>query len=119
MGFPLMIPLGGFLQALTPNNLKQVFFQWVQGINQTVKGMIAIDGKTLRRSHDHLTGKKTLNMVSAWAVENSLVLAQIATKEKPNEITAIPLLLQQLALTGCIVTIDAIGSTNEDRGTDY
>ena len=72
--------------------------------------MIAIDGKTLRRSHDQAAGKKALHLVSAWAVENRLVLAQLATEEKSNEITAIPVLLQQLALAGCIVTIDAMGT---------
>jgi predicted transposase YbfD/YdcC len=72
--------------------------------------VVAIDGKTLRRSHDRAAGKKALHRVSAWAVENRLVLAQIATEEKSNEITAIPLLLQQLALKGCIVTIDAMGT---------
>jgi len=65
---------------------------------------------TLRRSHDHAAGKKALHLVSAWAVENRLVLAQVATEEKSNEITAIPILLRQLALTGCIVTIDAMGT---------
>ena len=72
--------------------------------------MIAIDGKTLLRSHDHAAGKKALHVVRAWAVENRLVLAQLATEEKSNEITAIPLLLRQLALAGCSVTIDAMGT---------
>ncbi len=72
--------------------------------------MIAIDGKTVRRSHDQAKGKKALHMVSAWAAENRLVLAQVAVEKKSNEITAIPLLLQQLALAGCIVTIDAMGT---------
>jgi hypothetical protein len=67
----------------------------VKGISKTVKGVIAIDGKTLRRSHDHAAGKKALHVVSAWAVESRLVLAQIATEEKSNEITAIPVLLRQ------------------------
>lgn len=71
---------------------------------------MAIDGKTLRRSHDAANGKKALHLVSAWAVENRLVLAQLATEEKFNEITAIPLLLKQLALQGCLVTIDALGT---------
>ena len=84
--------------------------QWVEGISKTVKGVIATDGKTLRRSHDQRTGKKALHIVSAWAVENRLVLAQLATEEKSNEITAILLLLKQLALKGCIVTIDAMGT---------
>ena len=65
---------------------------------------------TLRRSHDHAAGKKALHLVSAWAVENRLVLAQVATEEKSNEMTAIPILLRQRALAGCIVTRDAMGT---------
>src|SRR2546422_2418575 len=95
---------------LDPKQFEASFVQWVQGISTTVQGVIAIDGKTLRRSHDHAAGKKALHLVSAWAVENRLVLAQLATQEKSNEITAIPVLLQQLALAGCIVTIDAMGT---------
>jgi len=72
--------------------------------------VIAIDGKTLRRSHDEAKGKKALHMVSAWAAENRLALAQVAVEEKSNEITAIPKLLRQLALSGCIVTIDSMGT---------
>lgn len=71
---------------------------------------MAIDGKTLRRSHDRAAGKKALHLVSAWAVENRLILAQLATEEKSNEITAIPLLLKQLVLKGCLVTNDAMGT---------
>ena len=77
-------------------------------MSQTVKGVISIDGKTLRRSHDRATGKKALHVVSVWAVENRLVLAQLATEEKSSEITAISPLLEQLARKGCIVTIDAM-----------
>src|SRR2546422_3442164 len=95
---------------LDPKQFEASFVQWVQGISKTIQGVVAIDGKTLRRSHDRAAGKKALHLVSAWAVENRLVLAQLATEEKSNEITAIPLLLQQLALEGCIVTIDAMGT---------
>ena len=66
-------------------------------------------GKTLRRSYVQATGKKALHLVSAWAAEHRLVLAQMATEEKSNEITAIPRVLRQLALAGCIVTIDEMG----------
>ncbi len=70
----------------------------------------ALDGKTLRRSHDRRgTGKAALHLVSAWATANQLVLAQVAVDEQSNEITAFPRLLQQLARTGCLVTIDAMG----------
>jgi len=79
-------------------------------LNEKIAGVVALDGKTLRRSHDAANGKKALHMVSAWAAENRLVLAQVAVDEKSNEITAIPELLKLLALEGCIVTIDAIGT---------
>ena len=82
----------------------------MQAISPSIKGVIAIDGKTSRRTHDQQAGKKALHLVSAWAAENRLVLAQLATEEKSNEITAIPLLLRQLALEGCIVTSDAMGT---------
>jgi len=82
----------------------------VRSLNEKIAGVVALDGKTLRRSHDAANGKKALHMVSAWAAENRLVLAQVAVDEKSNEITAIPELLKLLALEGCIVTIDAIGT---------
>jgi predicted transposase YbfD/YdcC len=109
-GIPSHDTFGRVFACIDPKQFEASFFQWVQGISKTVKGVIAIDGKTLRRSHDHAAGKKALHLVSAWAVENRLVLAQVATEEKSNEITAIPVLLRQLALTGCIVTIDAMGT---------
>jgi predicted transposase YbfD/YdcC len=109
-GIPSHDTFGRVFALIDPKQFEASFVQWVQGISKTVKGVVAIDGKTLRRSHDQTTGKKALHLVSAWAVENRLVLAQLATEEKSNEITAIPLLLQQLALNGCIVTIDAMGT---------
>jgi predicted transposase YbfD/YdcC len=109
-GIPSHDTFGRVFALIDPKEFEASFFQWVQGMSKTVKGVIAIDGKTLRRSHDHAAGKKALHLVSAWALENRLVLAQIATEEKSNEITAIPVLLRQLALAGCIVTIDAMGT---------
>ena len=109
-GIPSHDTFGRVFALIDPKQFEASFFQWVQGISKTVNGVIAIDGKTLRRSHDQAAGKKALHLVSAWAVENRLVLAQIATEEKSNEITAIPVLLRQLALAGCIVTIDAMGT---------
>jgi len=70
---------------------------------------VAIDGKTLRRSHDRNSAKNALHLVSAWSVENHLTLGQEAVDEKSNEITAIPELLRLLELEGAIVTIDAMG----------
>ena len=109
-GIPSHDTFGRVFALIDPKQFEASFLEWMQGISVTVQGVIAIDGKTLRRSHDHAVGKKALHMVSAWALENRLVLAQVATEEKSNEITAIPLLLQQLALAGCLVTIDAMGT---------
>ena len=109
-GIPSHDTFGRVFALIDPKQFEASFFQWVQGISTTIKGVIAIDGKTLRRSHNQAAGKKALHLVSAWAVENRLVLAQLATEEKSNEITVIPLLFQQLALGGCIVTIDAMGT---------
>jgi predicted transposase YbfD/YdcC len=74
---------------------------------------IAIDGKTLRRSHDRRKGLGPLHLVSAWAVECGVSLGQLATEEKSNEITAIPQLLEQVELQGSVVTIDAAGCQKE------
>src|SRR5450759_4061985 len=109
-GIPSHDTFGRVFALIDPKQFEASFVQWVQGISQRVKGVIAIDGKTLRRSHDRESEKKALHVVSAWEVENRLVLAQLATEEKSNEITAIPVLLRQLALAGCIVTIDAMGT---------
>jgi len=101
-------------EKLDPEEFQSCFISWVQGISQVVAGeRIAIDGKRLRRSHDGSLGKAAIHMVSAWACDNRLVLGQVKTDEKPNEITAIPELLKVLALAGCIVTIDAMGCQTE------
>jgi predicted transposase YbfD/YdcC len=124
-GIPSHDTFGRVFSLLDPKQFEASFFHWVQGIASSIKGVIAIDGKTLRRSHDETNGKKALHLVSAWASENRLVLAQLATEEKSNEITAIPLLLKQLALQGCIVTIDAMGTQSKiatqiiEQGGDY
>jgi predicted transposase YbfD/YdcC len=112
-GIPSHDTFGRVFARLDPIKFEECFFQWVQSLNETIAGVIAIDGKTLRRTHDAANGKKAFHMVSAWAAENRLVVAQVAVEEKSNEITAIPLLLQQLVLCGCIVTIDAMGTQKE------
>jgi predicted transposase YbfD/YdcC len=87
--------------------------------------IIALDGKSLRRSHDHVLGQGAIHMVSAWATAQRLVLGQRKIEDKSNEISALPELLQVLALEGCIVTIDAMGCQTEiaekiiQRGADY
>lgn len=99
---------------------------WIKEINQLTKGeVVAIDGKTLRRSHDKSNGKSAIHMVSAWASTNGIVLGQVKTDDKSNEITAIPELIKTLELEGCIVTIDAMGcqkkiaATIIDKNADY
>jgi hypothetical protein len=89
------------------------FLNWMGSVSQLIEGVVAIDGKQLRRSHDKGIGKEAIHMVSAWSVANGLVLGQRKVDEKSNEITAIPLLLEALDLTGCIVTIDAMGCQRE------
>ncbi len=90
------------------------FINWIQSISGIMKGeIVAIDGKTLRRSHDNSKGKTAIHMVNAWARNNRVALGQIRTKDKSNEITAIPELLKILELKGCIVTIDAMGCQKE------
>jgi predicted transposase YbfD/YdcC len=85
--------------------------EWVAAVHVLTDGqVIGVDGKTLRRSHDKRHGKAALHLVSAWASANGLVLGQVATDAKSNEITAIPELLRLLDLKGCIVTIDAAGT---------
>ena len=98
------------LRALIPSSSKPVLCNGCRGLARPFKEWWPSMARRLSRSHNRSAGKKALHLVSAWAVENRLVLAQLATEEKSNEITAIPLLLQQLALAGCIVTIDAMGT---------
>jgi predicted transposase YbfD/YdcC len=112
-GIPSHDTFGRVFAMLDPVKFEACFFEWVQSLTEQIKGVVAIDGKTVRRSYDKAKGKKALHMVSAWAAENRLVLAQVAVEKKSNEITAIPKLLEQLALKGCIVTIDAMGTQKE------
>ncbi len=89
-------------------------FRWTQALHEASGGkLIAIDGKTLRRSLARKSGKAALHLVTAWSSENALTLGQVACEEKSNEITAIPELLKLLSLKGCTVTIDAMGCQKE------
>ena len=125
-GIPSHDTFGRVFAALDAAEFQRCFLEWVQAVSVLTAGqVIAIDGKTLRRSHDHRHGKAALHLVSAWATANRLVLGQVATDAKSNEITAIPELLRLLDLRGCIVTIDAAGTQTAiaeqivDRGADY
>lgn len=125
-GIPSHDTFGRVFARIDPEEFQKAFLEWVQAVSELTQGqVIAIDGKTLRRSHDRRLGKNAIHMISAWATANRLVLAQVKTDEKSNEITAIPALLQVLELSGCIVTIDALGCQKDiagtivDRGGDY
>lgn len=94
---------------LAPQSFAEVFLRWTQSLRRAVGAeVVALDGKTLRRSFDRVSGRGPLHLVSAWAATNRLVLGQLATAEKSNEITAVPELLRTLELAGCIVTADAL-----------
>ena len=95
---------------IDPEQFRNSFISWVQAVCEVTQGQVmAIDGKELRGSHDKTLGKSAIIMVSLWACENRLVLGQQKVDTKSNEITAIPKLLELLDISGCIVTIDAIG----------
>src|SRR5215470_14590803 len=92
-GIPAHDTFGRVFARLDPEQFQRCFLDWVQAINTVLPTQqIAIDGKTLRRSHDRGAGKAAIHMVSAWASANRLVLAQVKVDEKSNEITAIPAL---------------------------
>jgi predicted transposase YbfD/YdcC len=113
-GIPSHDTLGRVFAALNPTALGDAFREWVASLSRLTKGqVIAIDGKTLRRSFRKAGSSSFVHMVSAWATTNRLVLGQVKTEEKSNEITAIPRLLELLVIKGCLVTIDAMGCQKE------
>jgi predicted transposase YbfD/YdcC len=125
-GIPSHDTFGRVFSKIRPEEFEKCFLDWVHAAFQNIAPqVVAIDGKTLRHSYDRSSNKAAIHMVSAWATENRLVLGQIKTEEKSNEITAIPELLKVLELKGCIVTIDAMGCQKEivkqivEQGGDY
>lgn len=111
---------------LQPEDFEQCFMQWMAELSESSDGrLIAVDGKTIRRSLDAAGGKAAIHMVSAWCNANEMVLGQVATDEKSNEITAIPRLLKLIDIADAVVTIDAAGCQKAiakaivDAGGDY
>lgn len=124
-GIPSHDTFNRVFSRLDPQAFGECFLSWTLAISRHTKEVVAIDGKTLRRSFDEATGQSAIHMVSAWAARNRLVLGQRKVSDKSNEITAIPELLNMLDIAGCIVTIDAMGCQKEiaqkilQKGGDY
>lgn len=113
-GIPSHDRFNAILGALQPGEFEACLLSWITALHEITDGQIvAIDGKTLRRSFDAASSKSAIHMVSAWATANCISLGQIVVDEKSNEITAIPKLLEILELSGCLVTIDAMGCQTE------
>lgn len=98
---------------LNPDEFKKCFMSWVQSFQQALGNLVAIDGKTLRKSFDKANQQSAIHMVSAFAAASKLVIGQQKVDDKSNEITAIPKLLELLSLEGMIVSIDAMGTQKE------
>jgi predicted transposase YbfD/YdcC len=125
-GIPSHDTFGRVFARLDPDEFRQCFLAWVRAVvGEVGTQVVAVDGKTLRGSHDRPAGKESLHLVSAWATASGLVLGQVATDAKSNEITAIPALLKLLTLEGATVTIDAMGCQTAiagqlvEQGADY
>ena len=124
-GVPSHDTFSRLFRQLDPAQFGSAFQRFMTAFSQSCQGVVAIDGKVLRRSFDRASGKSPLHMVSAWGCEQRMVLAQVATDAKSNEITAIPALLSMLSLKGTIVTADALNCQRTiaqqviDQGGDY
>jgi predicted transposase YbfD/YdcC len=125
-GIPSHDTFGRVFALLDPDEFRRCFLSWARAVvGPPGEQVVAIDGKTLRRSHDRRDGQDALHLVSAWATASGLVIGQVATDAKSNEITAIPSLLKLLALEGATVTIDAMGCQTAiaarivEQGADY
>lgn len=125
-GIPSHDTISRVFARINPLEFEQCFRDWIKEIAQLIPGeVISIDGKTLKHSGSKGIGKKAIHVVNAWANEQRLVLGQTKVNDKSNEITAIPELIKVLELSGCLVTIDAMGTQThiaklvQDSGADY
>ena len=125
-GIPSHHTIARTVAVINPKKFQACFIKWMKACHQISNGeIIAIDGKTVRRSYDKGKDKGAIHMVSAFATTNQLVLGQIKVNEKSNEITAIPELIELLEIHGCLITIDAMGCQRDiakkiiDNGGDY
>lgn len=124
-GIPSHDTFSRVFRLLDPVQFETCFLRFMKQFAETAEGVVAVDGKTLRRSFDRASGRSPLHLVSAWASDAGLMLGQVATDAKSNEITAVPKLLAMLSLKGMIVTADAMGCQRAiarqivDQGGDY
>lgn len=125
-GIPSHDRFNAIFAAIQPAEFEQCLLSWMTSLHEVTRGqVIAIDGKTLRRSYDKASSKSAIHMVSAWATHNHISLGQTVVEKKSNEITAIPKLLEMIEVSGSLVTIDAMGCQTEiaqkivDRGGGY
>jgi predicted transposase YbfD/YdcC len=125
-GIPSHDRFNAIFAAIKPAEFEKCLLSWITALHEVTDGqVIAIDGKTLRRSFDAANSKAAIHMVSAWATANHISLGQVVVDAKSNEITAIPRLLEMLELAGAMVTIDAMGCQTEiarkivEAGADY
>jgi len=122
MEHPLKLPPHRVISSINPEQFKECFHQWVQGVHRELSDVITIDGKVLRGSFDKATEQSAIHMVSAFSTSTKLVLAHQKVDEKSNEITAIPKLLDMLMLKGAVVTMDCQKSITQniiDTEGDY
>jgi predicted transposase YbfD/YdcC len=109
-GIPSHDTFNNVFRMLSATSLQECFIKWAQSLREVIGNeVVAIDGKRLKRSYDRKSGKGAIHMVNAWASENQMVLGQVKTEEKSNEITAIPELIKLLDIRACTITIDAAG----------
>ena len=125
-GIPSHDRFNAILAAIKPAEFEKCLLSWTTALHEITDGqVVAIDGKTLRRSFDAASEKSAIHMVSAWATANHISLGQVVTDQKSNEITAIPKLLEMLDISGSLVTIDAMGCQTKiaraiiDQKADY
>ena len=109
-GIPSHDRFNAILGAIKPAEFEKCLLSWITALHELTAGqVVAIDGKTLRRSFDKASNKSAIHMVSAWATANHISLGQVVVDQKSNEIIAIPKLLEIIEISGCLVTIDAMG----------
>ena len=123
-GIPSHDTFGKVFAALDAEQFEEAFINWMKMVS-TISGVVALDGKTIRRSFDKATGQAAIHMVTAWSHANRLIMGQVKVADKSNEITALPKLIQLLTVKGCLVTIDAMGTQTTiadliiEQGGDY